>query len=119
MDLSPVTLILCLWAASITAGTRSSEGLPCSSATPGGYQDRTTTPGIKSGNALLYKQHYVSFNVFNDERPTTLYYNSQRKTNIINVKYSNSANYILAIKPAAAASICDMWDSMTSGSLEL
>lgn len=71
MDLSPVTLILCLWAASITAGTRSSEGLPCSSATPGGYQDRTTTPGIKSGNALLYKQHYL-FLTMNDHLHCTI-----------------------------------------------
>ncbi len=118
MDISPVTLILCLWAASITAGTRSSVGLPCSSATPGGYQDRTTTPGIKSGNTLLYKQHLVSFKVFNDERPSILYYNNQRNINIINGKH-NSSNCVLAVKPAAAASICAMWDSMTSGSLEL
>lgn len=41
---SPVTLMLCLWAASMTAGTRSSEGSPWSSATPGGYQDKTSTP---------------------------------------------------------------------------
>lgn len=41
---SPVTLMLCLWAASMTAGTRSSVGSPWSSATPGGYQDNTSTP---------------------------------------------------------------------------
>lgn len=37
--------MLCLWAASMTAGTRSSVGPPWSSATPGGYQDNTSTPG--------------------------------------------------------------------------
>ncbi len=39
------TLRLCLYAASSTAGTKSSVGSPLSSARPGGYQDRIRTPG--------------------------------------------------------------------------
>lgn len=43
--LMPFTLRLCLYAASSTDGTKSSVGSPLSSAKPGGYQDRTRTPG--------------------------------------------------------------------------
>lgn len=39
------TLRLCLYAASSTAGTKSSAGSPLSSARPGGYQESTRTPG--------------------------------------------------------------------------
>lgn len=49
---SLVTLMLCLWAASMTAGTRSSLGSPWSSPTPGGYQDRISTP-VKEGQRLV------------------------------------------------------------------
>lgn len=52
---SPVTLMLCLWAASMTAGTRSSAGSPWSSATPGGYQDKTRTPGAPHSREEVHK----------------------------------------------------------------
>lgn len=52
---SPVTLMLCLWAASMTAGTRSSAGSPWSSATPGGYQDKTRTPGATQSTKKMGK----------------------------------------------------------------
>lgn len=61
---SPVTLMLRLWAASMTAGTRSSVGPPWSSATPGGYQDSTSTPGegLKVSNETAHGQGGRNFN---------------------------------------------------------
>lgn len=57
------TFRLCLYAASSTAGTKSSAGSPLSSARPGGYQDSTRTPGntkmIQAGN--LYALPSSSF----------------------------------------------------------
>lgn len=61
---SPVTLMLCLWAASMTAGTRSSAGSPWSSATPGGYQDKTRTPGFTMEwvrYAVVLTGHFIRY----------------------------------------------------------